>query len=123
MIAISSGVPVYVIHGPVAFNRGIDGMRGLCFSVTRRDPIDQGYFLFINKGRNQLRIIWYDGQGFLLCTKRLSKGTYKHWPKCSSDTFSFLEYFQAQGIFCGASCASENFHPIWKKVTHNAAAS
>jgi transposase len=117
MINIPDQTPIYVVHHPVSFNRGLDGMRGLCVAVTKQDPINHGYFLFINKGRNQIRIIWYDGQGFLLCTKRLSKGRYSSWPVHSDDVFSFLEHFQAQSLVCGSSGASDRFLPIWKRVT------
>jgi hypothetical protein len=116
MITISAQTPIFVVHEPVPFNRGIDGMRGLCMAITKHDPINQGYFLFINKGHNQIRVIWYDGQGFLLCTKRLSKGRYRCWPKNSDNVFSFMEHFQAHSLICGSSSSPDRFLPIWKKI-------
>lgn len=49
MIAIPSNVSIFVIHEPVSFACGIDGMRGHCVAMTKNDPIETGYFLFINK--------------------------------------------------------------------------
>jgi transposase len=115
MIALPSGIPVIVVHEPVSFGRGIDGMRGLCKLLTDRDPLDSGYFLFINRRRNQARIIWYDGQGFLLCTKRLSTGRFLNWPKYGESVYSIVEYFQAQGLLCDGNPHEKNFHPVWRK--------
>ena len=118
MISIPAAVAVFVIHEPVSFGCGIDGMRGHCVRIAMKDPISDGYFLFINKKRNQARVIWYDGQGFLLCTKRMSKGSFKNWPRAGECSISLVEHFQAQGLIAGADLSQENYHKIWKKVSH-----
>lgn len=115
MISLPAKVPVYVVHEPVRFSCGIDGMRGLCLKVVGKDPLECGYFLFVNKSRNQIRVIWYDGQGFFLTTKRLSQGTFKRWPKFGENEFSVVEYFQAQGLLNDGFHDEKMFHPVWKK--------
>jgi transposase len=118
MIALPAGVPVVVVHEAVSFARGIDGMRGLCLAIVKQDPMERGYFIFISKQRNQVRILWYDAQGFLLCTKRLSSGRFKNWPKPDGTQFSMVEYFQAQGLLCDSNINEKNFHPVWKKMAN-----
>jgi len=115
MLAIPSAVPVLLVHEPVSFACGIDGMRAHCVKLTQHDPLSCGYFLFVNKKRNQARVIWYDGQGFYLCTKRLSQGTFNNWPKPGENVYSVVEYFQAQGLMQGAKPNPENYHKMWKK--------
>jgi transposase len=119
MISIPAAVAVFVIHEPVSFGCGIDGMRGHCKRILQKDPISAGYFLFVNKKRNQARVIWYDGQGFLLCTKRLSKGSFRNWPGAGECGFSLVEYFQAQGLIAGANPHEQCYGEIWKKVSPN----
>jgi transposase len=109
MIALPAGVPVVVVHEAVSFARGIDGMRGLCLAIVKQDPMEKGYFIFISKQRNQVRILWYDAQGFLLCT---------NWPKPDGTQFSMVEYFQAQGLLCDSNINEKNFHPVWKKMAN-----
>ena len=92
-------------------------MRGHCVRIAKKDPLSEGYFLFINKRRNQARVIWYDGQGFLLCTKRMSQGSFENWPRPGESLFSLVEFFQAQGLISGANLSEKNYHKIWKKVT------
>ena len=117
MISIPAAVAVFVIHEPVSFGCGIDGMRGHCVRIVQNDPISAGYFLFVNKKRNQARVIWYDGQGFLLCTKRLSRGSFKNWPRVGECFFSLVEYFQAQGLIAGANVDEHGYGEIWKKIS------
>jgi transposase len=115
MIAVPAMIPVYVVHEPVSFGRGIDGMRGLCLQILKKDPIERGYFLFINRRRNQVRALWYDGQGFVLATKRLSMGRFQNWPKLGESCFSTLEHFQAHGLLSDGFHHENCFHPVWKK--------
>ena len=116
MIALPSGVVIVVVHEPVNFACGIDGMRGYCIKLVEMDPIEKGYFLFVNRQRTQIRIVWYDGQGFLLATKRLSQGKFKSWPKRGESAFTMLESFQAQGLLFDGNSDEKNFHPVWKKI-------
>ena len=115
MIALPRGVAVFVVHKPVSFGCGIDGMRGYCLSLTKNDPLEKGYFLFINKSRTQVRVIWYDGQGFALFAKRLSQCRFVHWPRDGECVYSLLECFQAQGLLFDGNPHEKNFHPVWKK--------
>ena len=115
MIALPAGVAIIVVHNSVSFACGIDGMRGYCISITKMDPIERGYFLFVNRTRTQARVIWYDGKGFLLTTKRLSQEAFKAWPKNGESVFSLMESFQAQGLLFDGNPDPKNFHPVWKK--------
>jgi len=115
VIAIPANVSIFVIHESVSFACGIDGMRGHCIALTKNDPMERGNFLFVNKSRTQTRVIWYDGQGFLMATKRLSHGSFKSWPKNGENIFSLLESFQAQGLLFDGNPSLKNFHPVWRK--------
>lgn len=120
MISLPAQVPIFVVHQPVSFGCGIDGMRGLCLRILQKDPLESGYFLFINKGYNQLRVLWYDGQGFYLCTKRLSQGRFRNWPKPGQSISSTVAYFQAQGLLAGHRLEQGEYHPLWQEPTsHN----
>ena len=115
MISLPAKVPIVVVHQPVSFGCGIDGMRGLCLKIVKQDPLDFGYFLFINKAHNQLRALWFDGQGFCLFTKRLSQGRFHHWPRPGQSLFSVVAYFQAQGLLAGHKLEDKAYLPIWQE--------
>ena len=81
MLYFSPQVRIFLASKPVDFRRGIDGLGGICRSVLKQDPLDGAVFVFVNKKRNSIKILAYDGQGFWLCTKRLSAGRFKNWPE------------------------------------------
>jgi transposase len=59
---------------PVDFRKGIDGLAAVCKQKLQKDPFSGVMFVFVNKSRQALRLLVYDGQGFWLCHKRLSSG-------------------------------------------------
>ncbi len=67
MISFPSHSDIVLFHTPVSFGCGIDGMCRYCRILLRRELMERAYFLFINRSREQVRVFWYDGQGFSLC--------------------------------------------------------
>lgn len=65
---------------PADFRRGIDGFVALCKNDLAQEPRSGCVFVFINKARTMIRALSYDGTGFWLMTKRLSKGKFVGWP-------------------------------------------
>jgi transposase len=60
-----------------------------------------------------MRILWYDGQGFLLTTKRLSKGKFSNWPS-SEELASCISGYDASALLAGGFIG--NRKKDWKRV-------
>ena len=80
MIAITPAHKIYIACQPVDFRAGIDGYAALCRSKLQLNPFSGHCFIFRNKRRNAIKILLFDGTGFWLGHKRLSKGKFKQWP-------------------------------------------
>ena len=65
---------------PVDFRKGIDGLAGIVRALDL-DPFSGYLFVFRSRSGTSLKVISYDGQGYWLCQKRLSKGRFRCWPK------------------------------------------
>lgn len=117
MISFPANADIVVVHTPVSFGCGIDGMCRYCRIILTREPMDRAYFLFLNRSREQLRVLWYDGQGFSLTTKRLSAGTFRHWPKPGASAASVVSFFEAQALISGGDISKAGYHPLWKRVS------
>ena len=116
MISFPAHVDIFVCHKGVSFGCGIDGMIRYCRVILQKDPVSQAYFLFISKRKNQIRALWFDGQGFSLCTKRTSVGSFLNWPKSSDDVLSIFSGFDAQVLFLGGDINSAKIKKEWKKI-------
>ena len=88
MIPITNAHKIYVACQPVDFRAGIDGYAALCRSQLQLNPFSGHCFIFRNKRRTAIKVLLYDGNGFWLCHKRLSKGQFKQWPKSANQVVS-----------------------------------
>ena len=80
MIHITSATHILLATQPADFRKGMDGFVALCRQSLTQEPRSKAYFTFINKRKTMVRILSYDGTGFWLMTKRLSKGKFQSWP-------------------------------------------
>jgi len=80
MIQITPQMRILVAVESVDFRKGIDGLAGV-IKVLDLDPFSGYLFVFRSRSGTSLKLLVYDSQGFWLCQKRLSKGTFRFWPK------------------------------------------
>src|SRR5262249_58834443 len=74
---------ILVAVEPADVRRGIDGLARLCQEALRHDPFVGAVFVFRNRKATALKLLMYDGQGFWLCHKRLSRGRFPWWPSAA----------------------------------------
>jgi hypothetical protein len=71
---LTAQTPILIATEPADFRVGIDGLAALCRSRLTHEPCCGILFVFINRNKTMIRTLAYDGIGFWLMTKRLSKG-------------------------------------------------
>ena len=76
MIQLTAHMHIVAAVEPVDFRKGIDALAAVCRQQLQSDPFCGAVFVFVNKSKTALRLLVYDGQGFWLCHKRLSKGRF-----------------------------------------------
>lgn len=84
MIYLTEKTSIHVAIQPVDFRRQIDGLVAQCKHEYQQDPRDGAIYVFINRSKSMMRFLHYDGNGYWIATKRLSKGKYLGWPTASS---------------------------------------
>ena len=113
MIALSSQTKSYVAIDPVDFRKGIRGLQAVCRGHLKKDSISGALFLFRNKRMTAIKILAYDGQGYWLMQKRLSRGRFPWWPE-GTGRGTPLDYRKLQLIINAA--VDSQFSSDWKRV-------
>lgn len=113
MIALNAQSKVYVAIEPVDFRNGILGLKSKVKDYLRQVPESGTFFLFRNKKNNSIKVLVYDGQGFWLLMKRLSKGKFPWWPQ-TIQRGAELDYKKLQLIINAATEVS--FSEDWKRL-------
>ena len=75
MLQLTPQSRIWLALAPVDFRNGIDGLAAVCRRNFARNPLDGAIYVFRNRTGTTLKLLCYDGQGFWLCTKRLSQGS------------------------------------------------
>jgi len=108
MIHLTADSQILVAIAPADFRCGIDGLAAVCRHKLSSDPRSGTLFVFINRSKTMIRALAYDGTGFWLITKRLSKGKFQHWPT-STDTIEPFAARQLRQLLIGND-------PSWQKT-------
>jgi transposase len=73
------GVRVWLACGRTDMRKGLDGLAMLAQQVLNENPFDGALFAFRGRRGGLVKLLWYDGQGLCLFTKRLDRGHFV-WP-------------------------------------------
>lgn len=80
MIHWMDDVAVYLHREPVDFRKQINGLSVVVEQAMAQSPFARALFVFCNRRRNQLKVLYWDDSGFCLWQKRLEKAHF-HWPR------------------------------------------
>jgi transposase len=69
---------------PVDFRTGIDGLTAVCRQALGENPLGGAVYVFRNRAGTALKLLVSAGQGFWLCTNRLSQGRFQWWPPATA---------------------------------------
>jgi hypothetical protein len=117
MIQITPQMRVLVAVEAADFRCGIDGLAQRCRISLAADPFSGAVFVFRNRRRTAIKLLVYDGQGYWLAHKRLSKGRFKWWPGSQGDGASAsLQAHEIQVLLSAGDPSATKAAPVWRKV-------
>ena len=82
MLSFNGNLKVHVALEPCDMRKSFNGLADLARNHLELDPLSGAAFLFTNKRRTLLKILYWDGSGLWVLAKRLEKGTFS-WPRPS----------------------------------------
>jgi transposase len=76
MLSLSPATRVFLALTLVDGRKSFNGLSSLIKETLEQEPTSGFLFVFVNKARNRLKILFWDGSGLVLCTKRLESGRF-----------------------------------------------
>lgn len=70
------GLRIMIARDPADFRRSYDGLAGMVYNDLQSDPTDGALYVFFNKRRDQVKILYYQRGGLCIWMKRLEKGRF-----------------------------------------------
>jgi transposase len=116
VILIPRAVRVYIATQPVSLRKSFDGLSNEARQVLARDPLSGHVFAFLNRRRNQVKLLVYTRGGFTILHKRLKRGTFT-FPKRVTPQASHVELdvhepsMLLEGIDVAHARASKRWEP------------
>jgi len=83
MIPVPASTRVWLAAGGTDMRKGFNGLSALAGTGLEQDPFCGHLFVFRGRRGDLLKMIWFDGQGACLFSKRLEKGRFV-WPSATS---------------------------------------
>lgn len=80
MITFSSTTQVYLATGATDMRKSFNGLYGIVSEALELDPVSGQLFVFCNRRRSRLKVLYWDGSGLCVLAKRLERGTFA-WPQ------------------------------------------
>jgi len=117
MLGIGPATRIYLATGATDMRKGFEGLYGLARDRLSCEPLSGHIFLFSNAKRNRLKMLFWDGSGLWVCSKRLEKGCFR-WPEAAGgETRVTLSHEQLALLVGGIDLAAARPRRWYRKVT------
>ena len=77
MLSLPSNVRVFLCTRPTDMRKSFDGLMGQVSEVFQNDPLSGHLFLFVNRRRDKMKVLFWDEDGLCIWYKRLEAGTWQ----------------------------------------------
>jgi len=85
MIMLPSAVRIFLCTRPTDMRKSFDGLTGLVQECFAQDPLTGHLFLFLNRRRDRIKILYFDRDGLAIWYKRLEAGSFERPPTTEPD--------------------------------------
>ena len=101
MFLVPAQLKFYLYCQPTDMRKGFDGLYGLVTTALESDPLSGDVYVFLNRRRDRIKLLFWDSDGFWIFYKRLEKGTFQLPPDSQELSSIQLPYDELMMIIEG----------------------
>ena len=114
MFLLSSQLKFYLYNHPTDMRKSFDGLFGIIKASLKLNPLSGDIYVFMNKRRNRIKLLYWDGDGFWIFYKRLEKGTFQKPVRASENGTVNLLYNELVMLLDGIDLGSIKRRPRFR---------
>jgi transposase len=76
MLSLTAATRIYLYRAPCDMRKSFDGLCGIIRSEINQDPFSGSLFVFCNRRRNMVKLLYWDSDGLAIWFKRLERGSF-----------------------------------------------
>jgi transposase len=84
MIPVGPATRIFLAAGATDLRKSFEGLSDLVRNRFQEDPLSGHLFVFANRPRTRLKLLYWDGSGIWVCAKKLPRGTFS-WPRTTAE--------------------------------------
>lgn len=115
MIPVGPATRIFLACEPTDMRKSFEGLSDLAANRMGGDPLSGHLFVFVNRRKTRLKLLFFDGSGLWVCAKRLQSGAFR-WP--CQDTSQAARQVVAEElalILGGIDLEKTHPRPWWRK--------
>lgn len=109
MLTLSAAQQIYLAAGVTDLRKSIDGLAAIVQERFGLNPFSTSLFVFCNRERNKLKLLYWDHNGFWLFYRRLERGTFE-WPSSNVQTVA-VTASELRWLLDGLALTQRQAHP------------
>jgi transposase len=123
VLNLSSDLKIYAYTRPTDMRKGFNGLSGIVRSEFQSDPTDGSLFVFINRRRDRMKLLHFDGGGYWLYYRLLEAGTFEELKPTNDSSRLRIDATQLSMLLAGVSLvASRSRRKRYPKTSDEQAA-
>ncbi len=116
MWTLPPSVKIYACTRPTNLHLSFDGLAGQVIGVVGQDPMSGHLFVFFNRRRDQVKVLYWDRSGYCVWSKRLERGRYRTtWLAPGSDGTVEVEAAELGLLLEGIDLDGARRRPRWER--------
>jgi len=112
MLRPGNDVAVYLYRGTVDMRKSINGLSALVEQEMQLSPFDPALFVFCNRTRDKIKLLYWERNGFVLWYKRLEKQRFKWLKPDSEQTHLKVDGYQLNLLLDGLDIFNNQPHKM-----------